>query len=101
MSAPEASASRSHTQRFRRHSRTPALSTDQKRRQAVVTDAAWRTFRAGGAMAAYLNGYDAALGARPLDLAINGDDGLALVLDALRSIDQPQTSSLKVMADAV
>lgn len=52
-------------------------------------------------MAAYLNGEDAALGGRPLDLAINGDDGLALVLDALRSIDQPHGSSLGVVADAV
>ena len=93
MSPPDASvAPRPHTQRFRRSSRSPALSADQKRRQAAVTDAAWRAFRAGNTMASFLNTEDLHLGGRPLDLAIDSDHGLTAVLAALSAMSVARCS---------
>lgn len=84
MNAPEAPAGdRPRTQQFRRSVRKPALSAEQKQRQATVTAAAWRAFTSGQPMIAFLNSEHADLGARPLDVAINSDDGLAAVLRLL------------------
>ena len=85
--APSAGANRSpsHTQRFRRHG-GPVLSVDQKRRQASVTAAAWKTFGSRDPMIAFLNTVDERLGGRPLDLAVNGEDGLNTVLAELRKV---------------
>lgn len=59
------------------------MSPDEHRRQAAVTDAAWRRFRAGPAMIAFLNNDHADLGGRPLALSIGSDEGLQAVLTLL------------------
>lgn len=61
------------------------MSPDERRRQAAVTDAAWRRFRAGPAMIEFLNGDHAGLGGRPLALSIASDAGLEAVLALLHS----------------
>ena len=72
------------TQQFRRANPKTALTADQKRRQAAVTDAAWRAYKSRDAMIAFLNTDDAQLGGRPLDLAVDSDDGLDAILVRLR-----------------
>jgi len=89
LNAPAAPRARPHTQQFRRAARPAALSADQKRRQAVVTAAAWKSFGAGASMIAFLNAEHAGLGGRPMDLAVNSDAGLAAVLDALPTPEAP------------
>lgn len=49
-----------------------------------MTAAAWRFYKAGAAMIAFLNGEHPELGGRPLDLAVNSDKGLAAVLTMLQ-----------------
>ena len=77
------------TQRFRRATGSAVLTTEQKDRQAKVTGAAWTRFGARDPMMAFLNTDDPRLGGRPLDLAVNGEEGLRAVLAALK--DAPAT----------
>lgn len=76
-----------HTQQFRRAARPSALSPEQKRRQAVITDAAWRRFGQAAPMMAFLNSAHDDLIGRPLDIAVDSDAGLNAVLVALTSLE--------------
>ncbi len=75
------------TQRFRPAQPRVKLDDGQKRRQAVVADAAWRAFRDRDRVIAFLNTPDDALGGRPIDLAIDGEPGLAAVIAELDRSD--------------
>lgn len=75
------------TQRFRPAQPRIRLDDAQKKRQAVVADAAWRAFRDRDRVIAFLNTPDTELGGRPLDLATDGDAGLCAVVARLGAID--------------
>jgi len=64
--------------RFRKSFNGPRLSAEQAQRQGQVSSAAFLSLGQAGAIA-FLNGHDDGLGARPLDLAIESDEGLAAV----------------------
>lgn len=76
------------TQRFRPAFPRVRLDDAQKKRQATITDAAWRAFRDRDRIIAFLNTPDARLGGRPLDLATDGDAGLAAVLAHLATVEE-------------
>lgn len=57
--------------------------TGAKRRQAVITDAAWGHYLSGPPMINFLNVEHPELGGRPLDVAMNSDEGLKAVLEIL------------------
>ncbi|MBB5714334.1 antitoxin Xre/MbcA/ParS toxin-binding domain-containing protein [Sphingomonas aerophila] len=86
--APPEKAKR-QTQQFKRSGSKSVLSPDQKRRQAAVTDKAWRFFGSGTGMIAFLNEQHAELGGRPLDLAVNSEEGLHAVLAVLDPASKP------------
>ena len=77
------------TQQFKRAGTKSVLSPEQKRRQAAVTDKAWRFFGSGSGMIAFLNGQHDELGGRPLDLAVNSEEGLHAVLAILDPASKP------------
>ena len=94
MSAEQAPPERATrpTQQFKRSGSKSVLSPDQKRRQAAVTDKAWRFFGNGSGMIAFLNQQHHELGGRPLDLAVNSEEGLLAVLAVLDPASKPMGS---------
>ena len=66
---------------------TPAFasrpSPDQARRQGTVASRAWQAFGGRDEVMAFLNTHHVALDARPLDAAIESDEGLHRVLALL------------------
>jgi hypothetical protein len=71
---------------FRRRSNAPRQTPEQSRRQSEIVQSAWRHFRESGPMIAFLNTCHAALGAQPLQLAIESDEGLERVEQLLRGM---------------
>lgn len=71
--------------RFRRAQVGPKLTQDQSRRQSAVATLAWQMLDGRDEIAAFLNQHDAALGGRPLDLAVASDEGFARVETAMRA----------------
>lgn len=67
------------TRRFRKAMVGERLSADQARRQGHVSRVAWERLGGRDAAVAFLNTHHADLDARPLDLAIASDEGLARV----------------------
>ncbi|ALR20671.1 hypothetical protein [Sphingobium baderi] len=67
---------------FGKHAHIAKLSPQQAARQGSITKAAIAGLGAPGAIA-FLNGHDALLGGRPLDLAIESAEGLIAVERAL------------------
>ena len=76
---------RKHTQRFRRAANAVALSPDQRRRQAAAMALGWRMLASREAVMAFFNTHSDTLGGRPLDLAVDSDEGFARVETALRN----------------
>jgi len=70
---------------FRKPS-TPSLSPDQAARQGLVSRLAFDKLRQPAAVIAFLNTHDAALGGRPIDLAIASREGLLNVERALDAL---------------
>jgi hypothetical protein len=64
---------------FRRRSYAARQTPEQSRRQSVLVQSAWRHFRESGPMIAFLNTTHEALGAQPLHLALESDEGLERV----------------------
>jgi uncharacterized protein (DUF2384 family) len=73
-----------------RPSRAPMPRLDAAR-QARVMGLAWTAFGSRDGVMAFLNGDHAELGARPLDLAIASDAGLARVEQALTALGTPHS----------
>lgn len=79
--APETAPSNNKPvmRRFRKAIVGERLSPDQQRRQGHVSSLAWQRLGGRDAAVAFLNTHHEALDARPLDLAIASDEGLARV----------------------
>lgn len=67
------------TQRFRRKAPSTVPTPEQLRRQDAVLRCAWRKLGESGPVIAFLNSHNESLGARPLYLALESDEGLARV----------------------
>jgi hypothetical protein len=80
LNAPELAAKpeRARFTTFRKR-RAPAMPLEQSRRQSQLVQSAWRHFRGSGPVIAFLNTRHEGLGALPLHLAIESDEGLARV----------------------
>ena len=65
--------------RFRRRFDTVRLSPEAAARQGKAATLAFEKFRDSAAVKEFLNTHDDALGGRPIDLAVESDDGLAAV----------------------
>ena len=76
---PAAKPRRPQNMAFSRRRTSPLPTPDQSRRQSEVIRAAWRHFDEPGPVIAFLNTRHDALDGQPLRLAINSDEGLALV----------------------
>ena len=65
---------------------TPRLAPYAAARQGLVSRLAFETLRQPAVVIAFLNTHDAALGGRPIDLAIASEDGLLSVKRALAAL---------------
>ena len=74
------------TRSFRKYQPAVRLSPDQLRRQDAVLQSAWRNLSAAGPVIAFLNGHNESLGAQPLHLALESDEGLLRVETLLGEI---------------
>jgi hypothetical protein len=59
------------------------MPAEQSKRQSVLVESAWRHFRESAPMIAFLNTHHETLGALPLHLAIESDEGLGRVQQLL------------------
>lgn len=75
---------RKHTQRFRRATNAVKLDPEQRRRQAEAMALGWKALGSRDAVMAFFNAHSDALGGRPLDLAVDSDEGLTRVTSVLR-----------------
>ena len=85
----EASASdrpERRTRSFRKYQPVVRASPDQIRRQDAVLQSAWRNLSAAGPVIAFLNTHNESLGAQPLRLALESDEGLLRVETLLGEI---------------
>jgi hypothetical protein len=67
------------TRSFRKYPPAVRLSPEQLRRQDAVLQSAWRSLSAAGPVIAFLNSHNESLGAQPLHLALDSDEGLVRV----------------------
>ena len=74
------------TRSFRKYQPAVRLSPDQLRRQDAVLQSAWRNLTAAGPVIAFLNSHNESLGAQPLHLALESDEGLLRVETLLGEI---------------
>ncbi len=74
----------------RRGPRPPAMAPAVAARQGQAATLAWSVFKDRDRMMQFLNTHHAELDARPIDLAIASDEGLAAVEATLRSYDADQ-----------
>lgn len=70
------------TTRFKRSNAGPALSREEAERQGRISTLAFLTLGQADAIA-FLNGFDDALGGRPIDLAIKSAAGFTAVEQAI------------------
>ena len=70
-----------------RKSKGPRPTPGQMRRQSRVVQSAWHHFREPRLVIAFLNTRHDALDARPIQLAIESDDGLQRVEHLLRELE--------------
>lgn len=71
--------------RFKKSFNGPRLSPEQAERQGRISNAAFLALGQAEAIR-FLNGHDDGLGGRPLDLAIESNDGLAAVERAIETL---------------
>ncbi len=76
---------------FRRNRGGPVLSRDEGDRQGRVVRSAQAALGSVEAVRAFLNSHHPALDARPIDLAVASDDGLAAV-EALIAAEGPRAA---------
>ena len=74
------------TRSFRKFNQAARLTPDQLRRQDAVLQSAWRNLSAPGPVIAFLNSHNESLGAQPLHLALESDEGLLRVETLLGEI---------------
>lgn len=80
--APEADK-KPEFKRFRKRFDTVRLSPEAAARQGKAATSAFLALKDKDAMVAFLNTHDEALGGRPIDLAVESDEGLKAVEAAL------------------
>ncbi len=80
-----AKSDRPRSMAFRRR-RAPNMPIEQSRRQSQLVQSAWRHFRGSEPVIAFLNTRHEALGALPLHLAIESDEGLERVETLLKQM---------------
>lgn len=76
---------RPRTQRFRRAPNAVLLTREQVRRQGRIAQLAWELLDNREDVIGFLNTYDAELGGRSLDVAVDSDEGLARVEGTMRT----------------
>ena len=64
---------------FRRFVAKVRLSPDQSRRQSMAVQVAWKAFGERDGAMAFLNDHDAELSGKPLEIAMESDEGLVAV----------------------
>jgi len=74
------------TRSFRKYQPAVRFSPDQLRRQDAVLQSAWRNLTAAAPVIAFLNTHNQSLGAQPLHLALESDEGLLRVETLLSEI---------------
>jgi len=79
----EATNAKPEFKRFRKRFDTVRLSPEAAARQGKAATAAFLALKDRDAMIAFLNTHDDSLGGRPIDLAVESDDGLKAVEAAL------------------
>lgn len=77
--APETSLRSPGRKMFTRRTARVAMPVDAASRQGRVAMLAWEALGDGEAVRNFLNTHDAELGARPIDLATQSEDGLSTV----------------------
>ncbi|MES2989702.1 MAG: antitoxin Xre/MbcA/ParS toxin-binding domain-containing protein [Pseudomonadota bacterium] len=80
---PEAGDKKPEFKRFRKRFDTVRLSPEAAARQGKAATAAFLALKDRDAMKDFLNTHDDALGGRPIDLAVESDEGLKAVEAAL------------------
>jgi hypothetical protein len=88
--APTPASNKPQMNRFRKKYSAVRLSPDQARRQGEVSRIAWTALGGRDAVVAFLNTQDDELGGRPLDLAVDSDEGMARVLEVIAARAAPQ-----------
>lgn len=74
----------SRTKRFRSDN-VKRMDPDAARRQAVLAQNAWHHLQDSAAVISFMNLHDDELGARPIDTAVESDEGLGRVLSRLEA----------------
>jgi hypothetical protein len=85
-------ASGARTRSYFRKRGTP-LALDQARRQGDISQLAFLTMGGRDPAIAFLNGQDAALGGRPLDIATASAEGYAQVAGLIRAAASPRPAT--------
>jgi len=80
---PEQADTKPKVNRFRKRFDGVRLSPEAAQRQGRAATLAFERFRDSDAVKTFLNTHDDALGARPIDLAVESADGLTRVEQAL------------------
>lgn len=88
------SASRPRQRQFVKRFGEVRLTVEQAKRQGLIVQLAHALLGRDEAIL-FLNASNAALGARPLDIAISGEDGFSIVETALRSLAHPRSGTLQ------
>ena len=78
--------SKPRTRQFFRRNQVKLLAPAAVARQGRVATLVWERLRDNEAVLTFLNAHDAELGARPIDLAIAGDDGIRAVIARLDAL---------------
>jgi uncharacterized protein (DUF2384 family) len=77
--SPEGGDKKPEYKRFRRRFDTVRLSPEAAARQGKAATLAFEKFRDSAAVKEFLNTHDDGLGGRPIDLAVESDEGLAAI----------------------
>lgn len=81
--AAEAGAPSPRRPQFRRFVAKVRMSPDESRRQSSVVQVAWKSFGERDRAMAFLNTHDEELAGKPLEIAMESDDGLIAVEQVL------------------
>jgi uncharacterized protein (DUF2384 family) len=84
--APDTARPQRRSMVFRKRRTTAPPTPGQARRQSEIVQSAWRHFGESGSAIAFLNTRHEGLGAQPLHLAIESDEGLERVATLLEQM---------------
>lgn len=88
-----AATPRARSSPFRRRTARVPMDADAAARQGRAAMLAFEKLGNGAAVREFLNTHDEALGGRPIDLAVEGADGLASVEAAIAGMTRPAKAS--------